>query len=199
MKRRKAIKNIGLSIGSLLATPMAITLLQSCQKVNITTWKPIFFLEDQSVVLKKIIDLILPHTDDLPGGIGVNVHVFVDKFMGGSFSDDEQKKTKEGMSFIMNTFNLSKEKLVTNIKEKEYHALLGKYLKASEEDKKKYREDTTQKSLLDTLEGIRSLAIWGYKNSEEIGKNVLAYDPIPGVFIGCVSLIESTGGKAWTM
>jgi hypothetical protein len=43
------------------------------------------------------------------------------------------------------------------------------------------------------------MAVWGFKTSEEIGKKVMAYDPIPGGYVGCESLEELTGGKAWSL
>jgi len=46
---------------------------------------------------------------------------------------------------------------------------------------------------------LRDNTVWAYKTTEEIGENVLAYDPIPGVQLGCVSLKEATGGKAWSL
>ena len=55
------------------------------------------------------------------------------------------------------------------------------------------------KAVFDTLKEIRDKTVWAYKSTEEIGENVLAYDPIPGIQIGCVSLEETTGGRAWSL
>ena len=41
MKRRDALKNIGLSAGLIIGTPSIITLLNSCT-TDPKTWKPIF-------------------------------------------------------------------------------------------------------------------------------------------------------------
>jgi hypothetical protein len=49
------------------------------------------------------------------------------------------------------------------------------------------------------LKTLRGLAVFGYKNSEKVGEEVLAYDPVPGVYKGCESLKELTGGKAWSL
>ena len=49
------------------------------------------------------------------------------------------------------------------------------------------------------LDGLRQLSIWGFRNSEYIGEKVLAYDPVPGQQRGCVDLIETTGGKSWSI
>ena len=49
------------------------------------------------------------------------------------------------------------------------------------------------------LSQIRGMSIWAWKNSEEIGENVLVYDPIPGQQIGCGDLQELTGGKDYSL
>ncbi len=42
---------------------------------------------------------------------------------------------------------------------------------------------------------IKELTLLGYYTSEEIGKNVLRYDPLPGVYVGCMPVSEV--GNAW--
>jgi hypothetical protein len=49
------------------------------------------------------------------------------------------------------------------------------------------------------MSSLRGLTIWGFKTSEFIGEEVLAYLPVPGEYIGCGDLQELTGGKAWSI
>jgi hypothetical protein len=49
------------------------------------------------------------------------------------------------------------------------------------------------------LYSFRELMISAFKTNEYIGKNILVYRPIPGVQRGCVDLIETTNGRAWTI
>ena len=44
---------------------------------------------------------------------------------------------------------------------------------------------------------IRSATILGYFTSEQVGKNVLHYDPVPGSYDGCVP-IDQVGRRNWT-
>ncbi len=46
---------------------------------------------------------------------------------------------------------------------------------------------------------LRGLTIWGYKTSEYVGEEVMAYLPIPGEYIACADTQELTGGKAWSL
>ena len=43
------------------------------------------------------------------------------------------------------------------------------------------------------------MTIMGYKTTEYIGENVLAYQPIPGEYIACGDLDELTGGKTYSI
>ena len=49
------------------------------------------------------------------------------------------------------------------------------------------------------MANIMKERIWAYKKSELIGENILAYDPVPGIQKGCISLDEATDGKAWSL
>ena len=44
---------------------------------------------------------------------------------------------------------------------------------------------------------LKSTALWGYFTSQEIGENVLNYDPIPGGYNGCIPLSEV--GNKWSL
>ena len=46
---------------------------------------------------------------------------------------------------------------------------------------------------------LRSLAIRAFEGNAIIGKEHLAYSPVPGQQKGCVDLQETTGGKKWAL
>ncbi len=199
MDRRKALKNIGLSLGYVVATPTVISLLQSCKNdtEKASLWSPEFFSSDEGTVLKNLVDLILPKTDDLPGAIDLNIHKFLDLYAAKVYDDNEQKEAQSGLKEVLNALNISEKKSTSTIKIEDYDRLLTKYLRATAKDREQFKEN--DKIIYNTLKGLRDNTVWAYKTTEEIGENVLAYDPIPGVQLGCVSLKEATGGKAWSL
>ena len=79
MKRRDALKGLGLSIGYVIATPTVISMLHSCQ-TNANQWVPEFLTVDEGVVIKNLVDLMLPKTDLSPGALEVNVPKFLDLY-----------------------------------------------------------------------------------------------------------------------
>ena len=194
MDRRKALKNIGLSLGYIVATPTVISLLQSC-KTDIVEWTPIFLTSDEGVVVKNLVDLILPKTKNTPGALEVNVPEFIDVYAAKASSEEDQNKLKEGLSAIIKALQLPVSKLKTD----NYEGLLAKYLRASKEERENFKDSKEDLLVLKALESLKNSSVWAYKTSQKIGEEVLAYDPIPGVQLGCVSLKETTGGKAWSL
>ena len=53
MKRREALKNIGLAAGIAVTTPSALSILQSCQS-DAAAWRPSFFTSEEGALLKGI-------------------------------------------------------------------------------------------------------------------------------------------------
>jgi hypothetical protein len=75
----------------------------------------------------------------------------------------------------------------------EWDDQLAKYLKPGNEispDEKGASEFAFQ---------LRNLTVNAFKTNEFIGENIMAYAPIPGEQKGCVDLMETTGGKAWSL
>jgi len=194
MKRREALKNIGLSAGAVLATPSLFSILQSCTS-DVATWTPDFLTNDQGVVLKGIIDVILPKTDT-PSGNEVNVAQFIDKYANEVTGTEEQAKLKAAyenlVSLIKRDYNENLNKLTTE----NYKALLDTHMKLSSEEQPESDPDKMNASQL--LNSIKGRSIWAYRVSETVGETVLAYDPIPGAAY-CGDLQELTGGKAWSL
>ena len=92
---------------------------------------------------------------------------------------------------------------------------LVKYLRAERPKQGKWRQDlysyleelekngtadAPQEALAyNSISRLRDLAVTGFRGSEYIGEQVLAYAPIPGQQQGCVDLMETTGGKSWSL
>ncbi len=197
MKRRDALKNIGLSVGYTIAAPSILSILQSC-KNEATSWTPQFFSFDEGIVLKNFVDLILPTTEDSPGALDVNVPEFIDLFTLKALDTKTQTKLKDGFASVVKALNVPEEG-ASKLKTEDYDALLAKYLKADETTLEAFKKDKTDRLIFYTLNFIRYRSIWAYKTSELIGETVLAYDPIPGPAKGCIPLNEATGGKAWSL
>jgi len=86
---------------------------------------------------------------------------------------------------------VSNEDKVTNMK------MINTYNKAVAAGQEANLDDTVSRFAF--ADNLRGLTIWGYKTSEYVGEEVLAYLPVPGEYIGCADTQELTGGKAWSL
>mgnify|MGYP003641187893 CR=1 FL=1 len=215
MDRRIALKNIGLSLGYVVATPTLISLVQSCKDQNIVEWTPSFLTKEEGSVLYKLVDIILPKTDT-PSATDVNVHVFIDKFANEIMMPEQQNFIKMAMSkFVDKALKDSGKEKIEDLDSEDLEPVLAAALKTTKEDEvinyksiNTYKEainNGEQAELDDTISrfafanDLRGQTIWAYKTSEYIGEEVLAYLPVPGEYIGCGDLQELTGGKAWSI
>lgn len=195
MRRRDALKNIGLAVGYASVLPSAFSILQSC-KTEEKEWIPLFFTNEEGIVIKKLVDIILPKTDKTPGALDVNVPEFIDLYAYKAILPEELEEYKLGIGSIMDELPIP-ETGAKDMKDEDYHSLLTKYLRVDKEQRKQYELDEHITYM--ALANLRGQAIWAYTTSKEIGENVLAYDPIPGVQMGCISLEEATGGRGWSL
>ncbi|MCD6544607.1 MAG: gluconate 2-dehydrogenase subunit 3 family protein [Flavobacteriaceae bacterium] len=195
MDRRRALKGIGLSLGFMVATPTVLGILHSCQKDPDILWTPKFFTEDEGIVIQNLTDLILPSTMNSPGAIDMDVPQFLDIYFKEVESSIKQNYFKKGVQYIIKELGNN----VSRIHKNDYDNLLAKYLKASKEEIEEIKNNKKDNHIFGTLRRLRDYSIWAFLTSEKIGKDHLAYDPVPGIQIGCISVEEATGGKKWSL
>ncbi|MFI0429297.1 gluconate 2-dehydrogenase subunit 3 family protein [Mariniflexile sp. HMF6888] len=198
MKRRTALKKIGLATSFFAATPAIISLLQSC-KSDIKTWAPEFLSIDQGIVLINLVDIILPKTET-PSAIELNIPQFIDKYIKDVFDDEEQIEFKSAFTNIISILKPNTESNINEIPQETYKTLLDKHM-LIEEDIDEEREadpESLKMTKSELLNSIKNLCVRGYITNEEIGENVLAYDPVPGAYY-CGDLQLLTRGRSWSL
>ena len=215
MDRRKALKTIGYGSGAITLTPAVVGLFHSCQN-NSSSFVPEYFNKNQFTILSQLMELILPETE-IPGAINLKLPEFLDGYIYTIYSEESQKKISKGLdSFIdVALFDTAKSK-ADKLTNEDLDFQLAKYLKADVKKKNSWKKQDSdyQKALknksnspklpsealaYDFANQLRSLSITAFRTNEYIGENVLAYAPIPGEQRGCVDLMETTGGKIWSL
>lgn len=193
MKRREAIKNTALLGGSTVLASALMSLLQSCQEESRLGWEPKFLTNAQAKMVASLVDTILPKTST-PGGLDVKVDMFLDL----AFAKMYDEKGQEKLRLELNAFD------------QEAKDQFGKvFADLSEEQKKEFLMEKERSSPkfgygvwgagvgeqkpVGFYRSLKSMMIMAYCTSEEIGKNVLKYEPVPGEFIGCMPLSEVGG------
>jgi hypothetical protein len=212
MNRRKALKNLGLSLGTITLSPAVLSLLQSCK--NDLDWNPVFFNSNQVNIVSELSDLIIPSGDDIPGSKELNLIKFIDLYIHNISNKKEQDLLKKSMdAFLSDCLIKSNKNNVDNLERNDLDTSLEYYFKIKNSSHSKWRQaynknkDQNIENKTDLIEAfsfnflntIRQLTITAFKGNEYIGENVLAYVPIPGQQKGCVDLQETTGGRAWSL
>lgn len=214
MNRRQALRNIGLGAGAIIVGPTTLSLLQSCKNDPSYNWEPTFLSASNGFALKQILEVILPITDT-PGAEDLNIAEFIDSYMQEVVPEERQENFRSSADAFSRAFKNEFDKEEGEGNQEEYEQIVAKYLKATpaERDEIAKRNSETQdpqdrdeKITLDAdagslayLQEVRSMGIWAFKASEEIGENVMWYDPIPGEYIPCGPLDELGGGKAMSL
>lgn len=227
MDRRQALRNIGLGAGFLVATPTVFSLLQSCAKD--ARFQPLFLSSGQAHALSNMVDLIIPSDDKMLGALDIGADKFIDAYwkeviprkqdmavvkVNGAYQQLQQHvelfwklledafvdrygkelgkgKTEDFDDLLRTTFSTDKKQQAENYRK------IGNFYKDYEKNPTAVLDKDA--SVFGLLNDIRGLAVWAWKSSEEIGKNVLWYDPIPGQQKGCIPLNEAGNGKVMSL
>ena len=197
MDRRSALKKAGVLAGSAVAIPSFFSLLQSCKSETRLGWQPLFFTEIEAKTIAAILDMILPRTDT-PGALDVKSDIFIDKVIAKTYDEEAQAKMRSEIA----AFNSECEKNYGNTFIELNASDREKVLQAAEKNSGKFSPGVWgtavgKQETIGFYRSIKSMAIWSYFSSEEIGKNVLAYDPVPGTFEPCIPLSE--GQNRWSL
>ena len=197
MNRRKAIRNTGLIAGGSLMIPSFLVLLQSCKNEPKLGWQPLFFKEQEARFISTLVDTILPKTDT-PGALDVKVHMFLDKVFAKTYDETAQQKIRADIAEFNANCKQNFGKVFTELNKADQNAVL----KAAEAKSGKFNGGVWgtavgKQAPVGFYRSIKSMALWAYLSSEEIGKNVLNYDPVPMVYEGCIPL--SDVGNSWSL
>lgn len=214
MNRRQALKNIGLGAGVMVVGPTTLSLLQSCKNEPGYDWEPVFLSASNGFALKQILEVILPKTET-PGANDLNIPQFIDSYLQEVAPIERGEDFKRSADAFSRAFKNEFDKEEGKGSLEEYEQIVAKYLRATPAERAEIAkrntetqdpQDRDQKISLDAdagslayLQEVRDMGIWAYKTSEEIGENVMWYDPIPGEYIPCGPVEELGGGKAMSL
>jgi hypothetical protein len=197
MERRKALQRTGLLAGAAVIMPSLLSLFQSCKTESRLDWQPAFLKEEEVKTISALLDMILPRTET-PGALDVKADMFIDKVFAETYDITGQKNIRAEIA----TFNADCKKnfgaIFTDLNE----ADRTKVLQEAETTSEKFNPGIWGVSLgeqkpIGFYRTMKSMAIWAYFTSEEMGKKVLSYDPIPGNYDPCKPL--SGVGNRWSL
>lgn len=210
MDRRKALKNLGMSMGYTIATPALLGILNSCvlQEAKEKDWTALFLSPKEKYIVTNLADIIIPETT-IKGALGVNVPQFIDLMLRDVESDTNQSQFKRGAALFAISFKEKHHKSILKGSRSQIENLLSDFFTIDVEEVQRLhklqkqnvfnvpREQADEYSLYKFLVTVRTLTMFGFGTSEYIGEQVLSYDPIPGNYIPDLPLKDV--GNAWSL
>jgi hypothetical protein len=180
ISRREAIRRAALLAGVVLS-PEWLSLVDRAATPAAQT---LSLTPAQATMVSAIADRIIPRTDT-PGAADVGVPAFIDLLYGQFMTDAERKLLTDGLAEVEAAAKSAQGATFATLSADRQDAVLRGIAKAEEgRDQGFFRL-------------IRSATVLGYFTSEQVGKNVLHYDPVPGRFDSCIP-IEQVGRRNWT-
>ena len=199
MKRRDALKKLGLAAGFAITAPSIFSMLQSCT-ADVKTWVPKFLTPNEQAVLTNLVDIILPKTATTPSATEVKVPQYIDQYIYEVLDAKDQEITRAAFNKFIGFLKLTETKSISDVTTEEYTALLDEYLLIID-DIDEEREANLEAEIMTTSEflgQVKWMTISAYRNSEQVGENILVYDPIPAQYY-CGDLQELTVGKSYSL
>ena len=179
INRREAIRRAALLAGVAVA-PAWLGVVGGAQTPAAKT----YLAPALAATLAAAAERIIPRTD-IPGAADVGVPAFIDRLYGEFMTPAEQQLLTQGLQEI-------------DAAAKSSNGAGFATLTAQQQDTVLRGIATAQQGKEPTSFGLlRSATILGYFTSEEVGRNVLHYDPVPGAYNGCVP-IDQVGRRNWT-
>jgi hypothetical protein len=190
MDRRKALQKTGLIAASAFTIPSLLSLLQSCKTETRLTWQPLFFDEEEAKFIASLVDQLLPRTDT-PGALDVKVDLFIDKMVARTFDSGGQQKFRSEILQFNKECNKNFGADFRALKDEQKKEVLREMESGSGKfNGEVWGTSVGKQKEVGFYRSLKSMAIWAYFSSEEIGEGVLNYDPIPQEYLGCIPLSE---------
>ena len=132
MKRRDALKNIGLAAGFAAITPSIFSMLQSCTS-NTETWVPNYLTSDEKTIVTKLADIMIPKTATTPSASEVNVPQFIDNYILEVLETKDQEITRAAFNKIITLLKRDTESNIGDVTLEQYKSFLDEHMFLSKE------------------------------------------------------------------
>lgn len=198
ISRREVLQRASFVIGYAITGSTAAAVLGGCRVDPRLDWVPRLLTPQQALTVAAMADHLLPPTAT-PGAADLQVERFIDAALHDYGSDSDQLRFIEGLGEFDAACQTMFEKTFIALTKDERDGIFRHYEQLSPP----IAPNIWGGQITDVVEPpvfyrqFKQLALVGYFNSEKVGEELLAYDPIPGRFDPCIPV--SSVGKVWSL
>ena len=189
MNRREAFKRTALALGYTISAPTVTLLFNKCKGKTTPLAPTVFLSEAQARLVDEISECLLPKTDT-PGAKDIQVFRFVDLMLKQVLDVEEQSKFTSGLESFDEQCQQEQGQSFTDCSKEQQNEFMQSWINS-------FAEDPDNSHASEFFKQFKKLALLAYFTSEEVGENVLGYNPIPGNYEGCLPLEEEQ--KIWSL
>lgn len=201
MDRRDVLKYTAYLTGYAVTAPLTSAILSGCTPepaaAEVTA---LFFSPEEFQAVQAMIDVMLPKTST-PGAVELGVPAFVDLVLAQYTEAEDQEKLRKGLTGWLASVSEKEGKGYADLSTEEQLRVLNELDTSSKQTAEELDElDLDKEERADRAPwwlDLKSMTIGGYYSSEHMGTEVLAYDPVPGSYQGCIPLADV--GKNWSL
>ena len=192
MKRREALRKTLLAMGCTISVPSVISIFNSCNNNPSQTWQPQFFSTEQATLIGELAETILPKTKT-PGAKDLNIDQFIDRMIKQVLSKEDQQLFLKTMDAFEAEAKVVIGKNFIDSSPEQRNKLLAKLEQESEKVPASVWGFNTKKGTgpLPFYRRVKALTLLGYFTAEEVGKNILLYDPVPGQYLSDIPVSQA--------
>lgn len=194
MDRREALRRAAWIMGGAISAPAIMGVLNGCTAKPTINWKPVFFTEDQGILISQIADIIIPKTDT-PGAKEVGVPGFIDTLVKDCYSKEDQEHFLAGLVAFNEQANKEQGDSFILLDAPAQQAFVKKIHDEAVTMEKSENKPDKRPFILH----VKELTMLGFFTSEIGATQVLQYEPVPGSYKGCIPLSEAGNGKTWAI
>lgn len=196
MTRREALRRTALGLGLALTPSLLTGVMHAQAAARSGASTPVYLSPKLFETAGAIAERFIPKTDT-PGARDAGVPAFLDLMYGKYMTPKEKAVFAEGLADVDQASTTLGQRSFSQLSPERQDGLLKKIGDAAQ-------AGLLQKVVIDSqgdektfFHLIKELTLLGFFMSEQIGKHVLHYDPIPGRYDGCIPLSE-VGNVSWT-
>ncbi|PSR11993.1 MAG: hypothetical protein DA408_01740 [Bacteroidetes bacterium] len=201
MKRREILRYTAYFTGYAVTAPLTSAILSGCKAEPAAPgYAPVFWSEEAFKNVSALVDVMLPATQT-PGAKELGVPQFVDLVLQTYTEDKNQQKIRTGLTTWTGEMASQQGKPYHELDPGEQLRLLNELDAAARAQDEKLAGPELSADEKEALAPwwllLKDLVIGGYFSTQKMGTEVLAYDPVPGVYEGCIPL--APGQANWSL